>query len=73
MNVNENLSVSYAENENEMDVASGTNVTEESTGIMAAYTMGSASFRVAYNEADNVNGVAAVTDENLEVSLSLSF
>ena len=73
MNVNENLSVSYAENENEMDVASGTNVTEESTGIMAAYTMGSASVRLAYNEADNVNGIAAVTDENLEISLSLSF
>jgi outer membrane protein OmpU len=73
MNVNEQLSVSYAVNENENDVPSGTNVTEESTGIMAAYTMGSASFRVAYNEADNVNGVAAVTDENLEVSLSLSF
>ena len=73
MNVNEQLSVSYAVNENENDAPSGTNVTEESTGIMAAYTMGSASFRVAYNEADNVNGVAAVTDENLEVSLSLSF
>jgi len=73
MNVNENLSVSYAENENELDVVSGANVTEESTGIMAAYTMGSASVRVAYNEADNVNGVAAVTDENLEISLKLSF
>jgi outer membrane protein OmpU len=73
MNVNDNLSVSYAVNENETDVASGANVTEESTGIMAAYTMGSASLRVAFNEADNVNGVAGVTDENLELSLKLSF
>ena len=73
MNVNEDLSVSYGINENEMDVPSGANVTEESMGIMAAYTMGSASLRVAYNEADNVNGIAAVTDENLEVSLKLSF
>jgi outer membrane protein OmpU len=73
MNVNDNLSISYAINENESDVVSGANVTEESQGVMAAYTMGSASFRVAFNEADNVNGVAGVTDENLELSLKLSF
>jgi outer membrane protein OmpU len=73
MNVNDNLSISYAINENEKDVVSGANVTEESQGVMAAYTMGSASFRVAFNEADNVNGVAGVTDENLELSLKLSF
>jgi outer membrane protein OmpU len=73
MLVNDDFSVSYAVNENEADVPSGANVTEESTGIMAAYTMGSASLRVAFNEADNVNGVAGVTDENLEISLSLSF
>ena len=73
MNVNDNLSISYAINENEKDVVSGANVTEESQGVMAAYTMGSASLRVAFNEADNVNGVAGVTDENLELSLKLSF
>ena len=73
MNVNDNLSISYAINENESDVVSGANVTEESQGVMAAYTMGSASLRVAFNEADNVNGVAGVTDENLELSLKLSF
>ena len=73
MNVNDNLSISYAINENELDVVSGANVTEESQGVMAAYTMGSASLRVAFNEADNVNGVAGVTDENLELSLKLSF
>ena len=40
---------------------------------MAAYTMGSASLRVAHNEGKDVNGVAGATDDNLEVSLSLSF
>jgi len=72
-NVNENMSISYSVNENEADVPSGTNVTEESTGIMAAYTMGSASLRVAFNEADGVNAVAADTVESTEISLALAF
>jgi len=70
--VNENLSVSYNQADNEDDAPSGTNRTEDSTGISAAYTMGSASIRLAMNEADNVNGTTA-TDENLELSVKLSF
>jgi outer membrane protein OmpU len=72
-NVNENMSISYSVNEAEADNPSGTNVTEESTGIMAAYTMGSASLRVAFNEADGVNAVAADTKESTEISLALAF
>ena len=73
-NVNDNLSLSYAINKNTADrTAGGINVTEKSTGIMAAYTMGSASFRIANNEATGVNGVSGKKDENTEVSLSLSF
>ena len=71
--VNENLSVSYNQADNEDDAPSSTNVTEDSSGISAAYTMGSASFRLAVNEADNVNGVTGQTDENMELSLKLSF
>jgi len=71
--VNENLSVSYNSMENEDDDPSGTNMTEDNTGLSAAYTMGSASLRLAMNEADNVNGVSGTTDENMELSLSLSF
>ena len=71
--VNENLSVSYNQADNEDDAPSGTNVTEDSTGISAAYTMGSASFRLAANEADNVNGVSGEKDESLELSVKLSF
>ena len=73
LNVNENLSVSYSVNENEKTNASAAHVTEESTGIQAAYSMGSASVRLAVNEADNVNGVAGVSKENTELSLALAF
>jgi outer membrane protein OmpU len=74
-NVNDSLSVSYAVNKNKQDNTgtAAADVTEKSTGIMAAYTMGSASLRVAHNEGKDVNGVAGATDDNLEVSLSLSF
>jgi outer membrane protein OmpU len=72
-NVNENMSISYSVNEAEVDKPSSTDVTEESTGIQAAYTMGSASVRVAFNEADGVNGVAADSKESTEISLALAF
>ena len=71
--VNENLSVSFNQADNEDDAPSSTNVTEDSTNINAAYTMGSASFRIAVSEADNVNGVTGITDENMELSVKLSF
>jgi outer membrane protein OmpU len=78
-NVNDNLSISYGVNKNESDATGGTstaaaeNITEKSTGIQASYTMGSASFRIANNEATGVNGVSGAKDENTEISLSLSF
>jgi len=74
-NVNENMSVSYNVNNATVDKtgASAVDVDEESTGISAAYTMGSASLRVAFNEADGVNGVAADTKESTEISLALAF
>ena len=71
--VNENLSVSYNQADNEDDAPSGSNVTEDSSGVSVAYTMGSASFRLAANEADNVNGITGQTDESMELSLKLSF
>ena len=72
-NVNDNLSVSLGQQDNTLDVASGADVTEESTGVQAAYTMGSASVRLALNSADNVGGVAGIESENMEISLKLSF
>jgi outer membrane protein OmpU len=72
-NVNENLSISYSINDNEKMNAGADHVTEESKGYQAAYSMGSASVRVAFNEADNVGGVTAAKAENTEISLSLAF
>ena len=72
-NVNDNLSISYADRELEFDKASGPAVTEDNEGVMAAYTMGSASIRAAFNDHSNVGGVSGVNDENMELSLVLSF
>ena len=72
-NVNDNLSISYADRELEFDKASASAVTEDSEAIMAAYTMGSASLRAAFNEHSNVAGVSGVNDDNMELSLVLSF
>ena len=73
VNVNENFSVSYNIADMTSDNPSAVNVTEESTGISAAYAMGSASVRFSYNEADNVGGVAGQKDDNTEISLALAF
>ena len=72
-NVNENLSISYSINDNEKMNASAAHVTEESKGYQAAYSMGSASIRLAINEADNVGGVVSKNAENTELSLALAF
>jgi outer membrane protein OmpU len=72
-NVNENLSVSYNAQDVVVDAPSSTNVTEESEGVSAAYSMGSASVRFSYNEAKNQGGVLGVKDDNTELSLSLAF
>ena len=72
-NVNENLSLSYSINDNEKMNASAAHVTEESKGYQAAYSMGSASVRIAFNEADNVGGATGAKAENTEISLALAF
>ncbi len=72
-NVNENFSVSYSINDNEKTNASAAHVTEESKGYQAAYSMGSASVRLAINSADNVGGTAGINADNTELSLALAF
>jgi len=72
-NINENLSVSYNIADMTVDNVTTADVTEESTGISASYTMGSASFRMTRNDADNVGGTAGVSRENTELSLALAF
>jgi outer membrane protein OmpU len=82
-NVNENLSISYNEHENEYkktsSAASGdgttgqADVTQKSTGIAAAYTMGAAALRIQNNDIDNVGGASGTNEEITEVSLFLTF
>ena len=81
-NVNENLSISFNEHSNEFkktaSAATGgsvgrTDVTQKSTGIAAAYTMGAAAIRIQNNDVDNVAGVTGTNEEITEISLFLSF
>jgi outer membrane protein OmpU len=71
--VNDSLSISYASRELEVDDGDTSNNTEDSTGVMASYTMGGASLRLAHNEHDSVGGVTGTNSDNTEVSLVLAF
>ena len=72
--VNDELSVSFAQQDTEYDVASSaTNVTEEVTALNASYTVGAASLRATFSESDDDAGVQNNTVEHTELSLVLSF
>jgi hypothetical protein len=71
--VNDSLSISFAEREVEIDDGDTSNGTEDNTGIMASYTMGGASLRIAHNEHDSKVGVSGTNSDNTEVSLVLAF
>ena len=73
-NVNDSFAVSYGVQDTEVNAISATAaVTEEVTGISAAYTSGAASVRLNHSKADNDNGSSGVDDETTEISLVLSF
>ena len=73
-NVNDNFKLSYGVQDTEKEAISATAaVTEEVTGISAAYTSGAASVRINHSKADNDNGVQGTDDETTEISLVLSF
>jgi outer membrane protein OmpU len=72
-NVNDNLSLSLATQDVEFDNPSSTNVTETIDALNASYTMGAASVRASFSEADNDAGKTGITDEHMELSLVLSF
>ena len=73
-NVNDNFAISYGQQDTKKEAISATaGVTEEVTGISAAYTAGAASVRINHSKADNDNGVQGTDDETTEVSLVLSF
>ena len=72
-NLNDEMSVSFATQDTEYDVPSGTNVTETVDAINGSYTVGAASVRATMSESDNDGGVTGTTDEHMELSLILSF
>ena len=73
--VNENLSISLAQQETEFDNtgAAAVNVTNEVTALNASYTVGAASVRGTMSESDNDEGVSGATEDFMEISLVLSF
>ena len=73
-NVNENFAISYGEQENEQEAISATAaVTEEVSGISAAYTVGAASIRFHRSEASNAANVQGTDDEHMELGVVLAF
>jgi len=79
-NVNDNLTLSIAEQELTYDAIATTTTgtaaldTKQTTqAINAAYTMGAATIRTTISQADDVGGVAGIDDEHMEVSLVLAF
>ena len=72
--VNDSLSISY--NQHDMTYkknGSSADVTQESTGIAIAYTMGGATIALQNNSQDNSSGTSGTNDEITEISLSLAF
>jgi len=73
VNISDDLSVSINQHDNDYMKAGGTNITQESTGIAIAYTMGGAKIAIQNNSMDNVAGVSGTNDEITEISLSMAF
>ena len=72
--VNDNMSVSYSEVENEKDFNSTTaNVTLETEGIGFSYNLGGASLLIQHNELNRTWNAADTSDENTEVRLKMAF
>jgi outer membrane protein OmpU len=73
-NVNENFAISYGSQEVEQEAISATAaITEETSGISAAYTVGAASVRFHRSEADNAAHVSGADDEHMELGVVLAF
>ena len=73
--VNDDLSISYGEQETEYDIASNTvnNITEEVSAMNVSYTVGAASVRGTMSESSNDGGVQSNEVEMMEISLVLAF
>ena len=77
-NVNDNLSVSYAETEETYDAQDGANsvvdVTQESDSIQAAYSMGAMSIKLYMTDITNPNYASGAADLSVnEIAVGLAF
>ena len=68
--VNDNLSVSYGNQESDRNT---TSVTAEAESIQASYTVGGASVKIAETSVDNQNYVSGTNREGRTVALTLAF
>jgi outer membrane protein OmpU len=72
--VNDNMSISYSEVENEKDFGSTTaNVALETEGVAFSYNLGGASLLIQHNELNRTWNAADTSDENTEVRLKMAF
>jgi outer membrane protein OmpU len=69
-NVNENLSISYGEQETEID---GQSLDQELEGFSVGYSMGGISLKAHSNEGTNMGGSASNASEHTEISVSFAF
>jgi len=80
-NVNDSLTISYAEQDLEYDklrvgiltATKAIDVTESVKAVNAAYTVGAATVRTTLSTSDNASGVTGIKDDHMEVSLVLAF
>jgi outer membrane protein OmpU len=68
--VNDNLSISYGEQETEADTAT---VDQEVEGISVGYSMGGISIKAHKNEAKNIANTADNVSEHTEIAVSFAF
>tara|TARA_B110000305_G_scaffold67165_1_gene75229 strand:- start:3265 stop:4296 length:1032 start_codon:yes stop_codon:yes gene_type:complete len=73
--VNENFAISYNIMDTTFDKtgAAAIDVTEETSGFGASYTMGSAAVRLLTAKTDNLGGTTGVSQDVTELSLMLAF
>ena len=69
--VNDDFSVSYGQHE--YDDGDTTLSDQESSGFSASYTMGGTTVKAAFNETDNIRGVASNDEDSFEIALSFAF
>jgi hypothetical protein len=72
-NVNDNMSISLATQDQEYDNTSVADVTETVDAINASYTVGAASVRATIANGEKLGGTTAYEADFMELSLILSF